>query len=196
MESLIGKKAPPFTAQAVVNGEIRDNFSLESYRGKYLFFFFYPLDFTFVCPTEIITFGKMEKAFAEKNCAIVGCSIDTAQSHIDWLNTPLEKGGIKGVEYPLIADTDRSIAKAYGTLSEEKKIAFRGLYLIDKEGFIRHQVINDFPLGRSTDEAMRMLDALQFYEKNGEVCPMNWHLGDEAIKETKESVSDYLKRKG
>lgn len=207
MENLIGKKAPSFSATAVVNGgEIQENFSLEQYVGKKeVIFFFYPLDFTFVCPTEIIAFQDKMDEFEKRNVAVVGCSIDSEFSHWAWLNTELKDGGIKGVKYPLVSDLSKTISENYGVLAGEydfdeegnstfkgAPVAYRGLFLIDKEGNIRHQVINDLPLGRSIDEAIRMVDALQYFEKHGEVCPANWKPGEEAMKATAEGVAEYL----
>jgi peroxiredoxin 2/4 len=205
--SLVGKKAPFFKATAVVNGgDFEDNFTLNQFLGqKYVIFFFYPLDFTFVCPTEILAFQDKLAAFESRNCAIIGCSVDSKYSHWAWLNTPREKGGIQGVTYPLVADLSKTISENYGVLAgqydynEEGLMefngvaqAYRGLFLIDKEGIVRHEVVNDFPLGRNIDEALRMLEALSHFEENGEVCPANWEEGDEAMVESHESVSGYL----
>jgi peroxiredoxin 2/4 len=205
--SLVGKKAPFFKATAVVNGgDFEDNFSLNQYLGKkYVIFFFYPLDFTFVCPTEILAFQDKLEEFEKRNCAIIGCSVDSKFSHWAWLNTPRDKGGIQGVTYPLVADLSKTISENYCVLAgnydynEEGLMvfdgvaqAYRGLFLIDKEGIIRHEVVNDMPLGRNIDEALRMLEALTHFEENGEVCPANWEEGDEAMVESHESVSGYL----
>lgn len=207
MSTLVGKKAPHFTAGAVVNGgEVIENFSLDQYVGKkYVVFFFYPKDFTFVCPTELHAFQERLKDFEARNCAVVGCSTDTEESHWGWLQMDKKAGGIKGVTYPIIADTTKTISMNYGTLfgdyevDEEGQlaatgpmIAFRGLYLIDKNGVVRHQLINDLPLGRNVDEALRMVDALQFFEENGEVCPANWTKGSEGMKDTHDGVAAYL----
>ena len=168
-------------------------------------FFFYPLDFTFVCPTEIIAFQNKLKEFEKRNVAVVGCSVDSKYSHWAWLNTEQKNGGIKGVKFPLVSDLSKTISENYDVLAGEldydesgnaifagDAIAYRGLFLIDKKGVIRHQVVNDLPLGRSIDEALRMVDALQFYEENGEVCPADWQKGDDAMKGTHEGVSEYL----
>ncbi len=211
MAVLVGKKAPLFEADAVINGgEFVEKFSLEQYLGKkYVVFFFYPLDFTFVCPTEILAFQEKLKEFENRNCAVVGCSIDSKFSHWAWLNSPLEEGGIKGVTFPLVSDLSKSIAQNFDVLAGEyvynseddeidfdgEAVAYRGLFLIDKQGVVRHQLVNDLPLGRSVEEALRMVDALQYFEENGEVCPANWHSGDEALKESHESVSAYLGKK-
>jgi len=197
--SLVGKKAPSFKAKAVVNGgEIVNDYSLDQFIGKkHVVFFFYPKDFTFVCPTELHAFQERMKDFESRNVAVVACSTDTEQSHWGWLQMPKAQGGIQGVTYPIVADTTKTISMNFDVLSGDYEvndqdqlvangpmIAFRGLYLIDKNGIVRHQLINDFPLGRNVDEALRMVDALQFFEENGEVCPANWHKGDVAMKES------------
>jgi len=206
MSVLVGKKAPAVAGKAVVNGnEIVDNFSLENYRGKYVVFFFYPADFTFVCPTELIAFQEKIAEFESRNTAVVGASTDSEFSHWKWLQTPQNQGGIQGVKYPIYADQNMTVSKAYDVLAgyeeytEEGELvfvgapqAYRGLFLIDKEGVVRHQVVNDMPLGRSVDEVIRVLDALQFTEEYGEVCPANWKKGDKALKPTQEGISDYL----
>ena len=207
MANLIGKKAPVFTAAAVINGnDIVEDFSLEQYVGKkHVVFFFYPLDFTFVCPTELLAFQKQLAEFEKRNVAVVGCSVDSQFSHWAWLNTEKNQGGIKGVKYPLVADLSKTIAENFGVLAGEydfdedgnsifigEPVAYRGLFLIDKEGIVRHSVINDLSLGRSTDEALRMVDALQHVEKYGEVCPADWNEGDDAMKPSSEGVADYL----
>jgi peroxiredoxin (alkyl hydroperoxide reductase subunit C) len=206
MAVLVGKKAPFFEAAAVVNGgEFVEKFTLQQYVGKkHVVFFFYPLDFTFVCPTELLAFQEKLGEFESRNVAVVGCSTDSKHTHWAWLNTEKNKGGIKGVKYPIVADLSKTIAANYDVLAGEWLYnedgiiefdgvpqAFRGLFLIDKQGIVRHQVVNDFPLGRSIDEALRMVDALQFFEENGEVCPADWHKGDEGMKETHEGVASY-----
>lgn len=209
MAVLVGKKAPAFEAEAVINGnEFVDKFSLSQYIGKkHVIFFFYPLDFTFVCPTEIIAFQDKMEEFEKRNVAVVGCSIDSKFSHWAWLNTERKHGGIKGVKYPIVSDLSKTISANYDVLAGEYMytedgtmefeggpVALRGLFLIDKQGIVRHQVVNDLSLGRSIDEAIRMVDALQFFEENGEVCPANWHKGQEGMKTTAEGVADYLGR--
>jgi peroxiredoxin 2/4 len=190
---LTGKKAPNFTTSAVINGnQIVDDFSLSNYEGKYVLFFFYPLDFTFVCPTELHAFQEKIGDFESRNTQVIGCSVDSKHTHFAWLNTPAEKGGIQGIKYPLVADLTKSIAADYDVLKEDEGIAFRGLFLIDKEGMIRHQLVNDLPLGRNVDEAIRMIDALQFHEANGEVCPANWNKGDKAMSADTEGVQTYF----
>lgn len=194
MSVLVGRPAPDFTAKAVIKNEFKD-ISLSDYKGKkYVVFFFYPLDFTFVCPTELHAFQEKLSEFHKRNTEVIGCSIDSEFSHFAWLSTAKAKGGIEGVSYPLISDIHRQIAKDYDVLSSAG-VAFRGLFLIDKEGVVRHQVVNDLPLGRNVDEALRMVDALQFHETHGEVCPANWTAGDKGFKPTNEGVSQYLSNK-
>lgn len=192
MTLLVTQPAPDFTATAVMaNNSFKEDFNLSDYRGKYVLLFFYPLDFTFVCPTEILAFNKAAQAFEENNCQLVGVSIDSHFSHLAWKNTPVKEGGIGNISFPLVSDLDKSISKDYQVLIDAG-IALRGLFLIDKEGIIRHQVVNDLPLGRSVNEALRVLHALQFTEKHGEVCPANWQEGEEAMKPTAEGVAEYL----
>ncbi len=193
MGVLVGKKAPNFKATAVFGSDFKD-IELSQYEGKYVVLFFYPLDFTFVCPTELHAFQEKLAAFKERNVEVLACSVDSKFSHHAWLNTPKNKGGIEGVKYGLVADLGGKIATQFDVLSPGG-IAYRGLFLIDKEGIVRHQVINDLPLGRNVDEAIRMIDALQHNEKHGEVCPANWTKGDEAMKATHEGVSKYLAKK-
>ncbi len=191
MCTLVTKEAPDFAAQAVMpNGNFQE-LKLSSYRGKYVVLFFYPLDFTFVCPSEIIAFDAAIAKFEQKNAAVIGVSVDSHYTHLAWRNTPRNQGGIGPIKYPLVADLDKSIARNFGVLLEAG-IALRGLFLIDKQGVVRHTLINDLPLGRSVDEALRMLDALQFHEEHGDVCPANWHAGDEAMKPSAEGVAAYL----
>lgn len=207
MGVLVGKKAPSFTASAVVNGhEIVKDFSLDQYIGKnHVVFFFYPKDFTFVCPSELHAFQEKLDEFEARGVKLIGCSTDTEESHWAWLQIPKNKGGIEGIKYPLVADTNKTISEAYGVLGGEydydmdgrlvasgQMIAYRGLFLIDKNGVVRHQIVNDLPLGRNVDEAIRMVDALQFNEKYGEVCPANWTRGKEGMKASFEGVADYL----
>lgn len=192
MTQLIGAKAPSFSATAVVNKKHIHNFSLEDLQGSYVVLFFYPLDFTFVCPTELHAFEEKHDDFQQRNTHVVGCSVDSAHSHSAWLSTPKSQGGIEGVSYPIIADLTKSIARDYGVLKEDEGIAYRGLFLIDTKGIVRHLLINDLPLGRSVDEALRMVDALQFHEKNGEVCPANWNAGKSAMKPSKNGVLTYF----
>jgi len=191
MSFLITKEAPDFTAQAVMPDNSFAELKLSSYRGKYVILFFYPLDFTFVCPSEIIAFDKAVGSFKKKNAEVIGVSVDSHFTHLAWKNTPPAEGGIGKVNYPLVADLNKNISRDYGVLSNDS-VALRGLFLIDKEGTIRHAVINDLSLGRNVDEALRMLDALQFTEKHGEVCPANWKEGDDAMKPTAKGVAEYL----
>ncbi|PIQ25618.1 thioredoxin peroxidase [bacterium (Candidatus Blackallbacteria) CG17_big_fil_post_rev_8_21_14_2_50_48_46] len=190
--SLVGKKAPDFSAKAVVKGEIVNEFKLSSLQGKYVVLFFYPLDFTFVCPTEIHAFQDKLSAFAERNTEVVGVSTDSHFSHLAWLNTPKAVGGIQGVEYPLVADFNKTIARDYDVLVEDAGVALRGLFLIDQKGVVQHSVVNNLPLGRNIDEALRMVEALQYTEKHGEVCPANWHEGEKAMKATQDGLKTYF----
>ncbi len=207
MSVLVGKKAPQFSATAVVDGgKFVEGFSLDQYLGKkHVVFFFYPKDFTFVCPTELHAFQEKLGEFEKRNTAVIACSTDTEQSHWGWLQVGKNEGGIKGVTYPIVADTNKTISKNYDVLdgdfyydendqlqADAQLVAYRGLFLIDKDGIVRHQVVNDDPLGRNIDEAIRMVDALQFNEENGEVCPANWSKGQDALKDTHEGVANYL----
>ena len=192
MSSLITREAPDFTATAVMpDNTFKEDFKLSDHRGKYVVLFFYPLDFTFVCPSEIIAFDKKLAEFKERNCQVIAASIDSHYSHWAWKNTPVERGGIGNVQFPLVADLKKQIAEDYGVLLGGE-VALRGLFLIDRQGIVRHCVINDLSLGRSVDEALRMLDALQFTEEHGEVCPANWHAGEEGMKPTSDGVAAYL----
>ena len=188
----VTQPAPDFTATAVMpDNAFNEKFQLADLKGKYVLLFFYPLDFTFVCPSEIIAFDKKLDAFKERGCEVVGVSVDSHFTHWAWKNTPVEKGGIGNIRYPLVADLTKNIAREYGVLFNDS-VALRGLFLIDKEGIVRHALINDLPLGRSVDEALRMLDALQHHEEHGEVCPANWRSGEEAMKPDANGVADYL----
>ncbi|TSK07461.1 MAG: peroxiredoxin [Geobacter sp.] len=195
LTTLVTKEAPDFTAQAVMPDNSFAELTLSKYRGKYVVLFFYPLDFTFVCPSEILAFNKRVAEFKEKNCEVIGVSVDSRFTHLAWKNTTVENGGIGNVQYPLVEDLDKSIAKAYGILFNES-VALRGLFLIDTKGVVRHTVINDLPLGRSVGEALRMLDALQFVETHGgEVCPANWQEGEDSMKASTAGVAEYLAKK-
>jgi peroxiredoxin (alkyl hydroperoxide reductase subunit C) len=191
MSYLVTKPAPDFSAQAVMPDNSFAELKLSSYRGKYVVLLFYPLDFTFVCPSEIIAFDKALDKFKVKNAEVVGISVDSHFTHLAWKNTAPSQGGIGEISYPLVADLNKNISRDYGLLFDDS-VALRGLFLIDKEGVIRHAVINDLPLGRNVDEALRMLDALRFTEEHGEVCPANWREGEEAMKPTAEGVAEYL----
>ena len=192
---LVTKEAPDFTAKAVMPDNSIAELKLSSYRGKYVLLFFYPLDFTFVCPTEIIAFDKALDKFKAKGVEVIGCSIDSHFTHLAWKNTPRNQGGIGNVQYPLVADLDKSISRNYQVLLDSG-IALRGLFLIDKAGVVRHAVINDLPLGRSVDEALRVVEALQYHEQHGEVCPANWKPGEEAMKPDQKGVAEYLAKHG
>jgi peroxiredoxin (alkyl hydroperoxide reductase subunit C) len=191
MSTLVTKQAPDFKATAVMEDGSFKEISLSDYKGKQVLLYFYPLDFTFVCPSEIIAFNKAVGEFKERGVQLLGCSIDSQFSHFAWRNTPIEKGGIGEIDYPLIADVTKSIARDYGVLFNDA-VALRGLFLIDGEGVVRHSTINDLPLGRNVDEAIRVVDALQFHTEHGEVCPANWKKGEEAMKPTAEGVATYL----
>lgn len=191
MTVLIQHPAPDFKAQAVMpDGSIRE-LQLSDFRNKYVILFFYPLDFTFVCPTEIIAFSDRVQEFEQRNVQLIGVSVDSQYSHLAWRNTPRSDGGIGDIRYPLVADLTKRISASYEVLIPDG-VALRGLYLIDREGIVRHQVINDLPLGRSVDEALRMVDALQFFEDNGEVCPADWQRGAATIKPTPEESHEYF----
>jgi peroxiredoxin 2/4 len=183
MAVLVGKKAPDFRAKAVAGDRIIEEFTLSQFEGKkYVLFFFYPLDFTFVCPTELHAFQERLEEFASRDVQVIGCSVDSHFSHLAWLGTPAKQGGICGVSYPIVADLTKSIARDFDVLTGDGSVAYRGLFLIDRQGIVRHQVVNDLPLGRSVAEALRMVEALQFFEANGEVCPANWQRGAATIK--------------
>lgn len=196
MGVLVGKLAPQFKAKAVIEGRIVNDFSLVNYLGKNIVFFFYPLDFTFVCPTELHAFQEKMEEFDLRDTQIVACSVDSPYCHVAWLNTPKSKGGIQGVTYPLISDMNRTITSEYDVLIQNEGIAYRGLFIIDKKGIVRHQVVNDLPLGRNVDEVIRMLDALVFFEENGEVCPANWQKGYKSMKPTSEGLEQYFTSAG
>jgi len=209
MKTLVGKKAPSFKSSAVAMGEIINDFSLDQYIGKkHVLFFFYPKDFTFVCPTELHAFQDSLVEFEKRNVAVVACSTDTEQSHWGWLQVPKGQGGIQGINYPIVADTTKTISSNFGVLTGEyyedengelvatgSMIAYRGLFLIDKNGVVRHALVNDLPLGRSVDEAIRMIDALQQNEETGEVCPANWRKGEKAMQGSHTGVAEYLSKK-
>ena len=190
--TLVTKQAPDFTADAVLPDNTFGQITLSSFKGKNVVLFFYPLDFTFVCPSEILAFNKKLEEFKSRNTEVIGVSVDSKFTHLAWKNTKLEDGGIGNIQYTLVSDLNKNIAREYGILFNEA-VALRGLFLIDTKGVIRHSVINDLPLGRSVNEALRMVDALQFVEAHGDqVCPANWQEGDEAMKPTAEGVAGYL----
>jgi peroxiredoxin (alkyl hydroperoxide reductase subunit C) len=188
---MVTREAPDFAAQAVMGDNAFEELKLSSYRGKYVILFFYPLDFTFVCPSEIIAFNDRLDEFHAKDTEIIGVSVDSHYTHLAWKKTPREEGGIGDIRYPLVADLNKNISRDYGVLAEES-VALRGLFLIDRDGVIRHALVNDLGLGRSVDEAMRILTALRFTEEHGEVCPANWTEGDDAMVATPEGVAKYL----
>lgn len=192
MGSLIGKQAPVFKAKAVIEGQIVSDFSLVQYQGQYVVFFFYPLDFTFVCPTELHAFQHHIVNFKKRNAQVVACSIDSPYTHLAWLRTTKEKGGIEGVSYPLVSDMKRTIARDFNVFFEEEGIAFRGLFILDREGVIRHQTVNDLPIGRSVEETLRILDALIFSEKHGDVCPADWNVGKQSMKPSFDGLKKYF----
>lgn len=193
MSVLVGKKAPDFTAPTVMDdNSIDESFNLKKYlNGKPAVIFFYPLDFTFVCPSEIIAFNNRLQEFKDRGVEVIAVSVDSHFTHIAWKNTPVEKGGIGQVQFPMVADLTKQISRDYDVLTNDS-VAFRGTFLIDKEGIVRHQVINDLPLGRNVDEAIRMVDALAFHEEHGEVCPAGWNKGSKGMKADAEGVSTYL----
>ena len=193
MANLVSKPAPDFQADAVMPDGSFKSIKLSDYRGKYVILFFYPLDFTFVCPTEIIAFSAKMDDFKKRNTQILGVSIDSKFSHLAWRNTDRKKGGLGDIQYPLIGDVTKQISSDYDVLADFG-VAFRGLFLIDKEGIIQHQLINNLPLGRNIDEALRMVEALQFHEKNGEVCPANWQEGSDGMKPDPDGSIPYFKK--
>ena len=195
LTTLVTQEAPDFTAQAVLPDNSFAELTLSKYRGKYVVLFFYPLDFTFVCPSEILAFNKKLDEFKSRNCEVIGVSVDSKFTHLAWKNTKLEDGGIGNIQYTLVSDLNKNIARSYGILFNDA-VALRGLFLIDTKGIVRHAVINDLPLGRNVDEAIRMVTALQFVETHGDqVCPANWNEGDEAMKPTAEGVASYLAKR-
>ncbi len=194
MSILVGRKAPDFTTAAVLgNGEIVNNFNLsDAMSEKYGLVFFYPLDFTFVCPSELIALDKRVPEFEKRNVEVMAVSIDSQFSHLAWRNTPINQGGIGKVNYTLVADVNHSICQAYGVEHPEAGVAFRGAFIIDKNGIVRAQLVNDLPLGRNIDELLRLVDALQFHEEHGEVCPAGWQKGDTGMRANPEGVARYL----
>ena len=192
MKPLVTQKAPNFTAQAVLADNTMEDLTLSDYRGKYVVLFFYPLDFTFVCPSEIIAFDDKLDEFKKRNCEVIGVSVDSQFSHWAWKNTPRNQGGLGQVRFPIVADLNKKISKDYGVLLKKESVALRGLFILDMDGVIHHSTINNLPLGRNVDEVLRTLDALQFTEEHGEVCPANWNPGDDAMKPTADGVAEYL----
>ncbi len=194
MSVLVGKQAPDFSVDAVVNGnQFQDHFTLSQFKNKkYVVLFFYPLDFTFVCPTELHAFQDKLSEFERRNTQIIGASVDSKFSHLAWLNTPISQGGIQGVTYPIISDLNKTVSQDYDVLVDGAGISYRGLFLIDQKGIVRHQVVNDLPLGRNIDEALRLLDALQYTEVHGEVCPANWTPGKTAMKASQSGLKEFF----
>lgn len=193
MSVLVGREAPDFVAPAVWKDRIVEEFRLSSYKGKHIILFFYPLDFTFVCPTELHAFSERLAEFAARDTQVVAASVDSHYSHFAWLHTSRDEGGIEGVEYPIVSDITKKISRDYGVLVEDESVAYRGLFLIDRTFVVRHQVINDLPLGRSVDETLRMVDALQYFEEHGEVCPADWRKGDKAMKPDPSGLKEYFR---
>jgi peroxiredoxin (alkyl hydroperoxide reductase subunit C) len=191
MSTLVTKRAPDFSATAVMPNNDFGTIQLADLKGKYVLLFFYPLDFTFVCPSEILAFDRKVEEFKKKNCEVLGVSVDSDFTHLAWKETAVEKGGIGKVQYPLVSDITKAIAREYGVLHDDS-VALRGLFLIDREGVVRHAIVNDLPLGRNVDEALRVLDALKHTEEHGEVCPANWREGEDAMRPTAEGVASYL----
>ena len=192
--SLVNKPAPDFTAQAVERGEIKD-IRLSDYKGQSIFFFFYPLDFTLVCPTELHAFNDSIAEFEKRGVKVIACSVNSVMSHAAWLNTPKAKGGIEGVVYPIVGDLTKSIARDYGVLIEEEGMSLRGSFLIDKDFIVRMEQVYDKPLGRSVEETLRVIDAWLFFEKNGEVCPINWKPGDETMSQSAAGIESFFGKK-
>ena len=190
----VTQKAPDFKATAVMEDGSFKDISLADYKGKKVVLFFYPLDFTFVCPTEILAFSEAVEEFKKRNTQVIGASIDSHFSHLAWRKLARAEGGLGDIKYPLLADTTKDVSRKYGVLLEGAGIALRGLFLIDEEGVLRHMVVNDLPLGRSTEEAIRMVDSLAFFQKNGEVCPANWKPGSDSIKPNVEGSKEYFKK--
>lgn len=191
--AMVTRPAPDFKAQALMPDGSFKELSLSDYKGRYVLLYFYPLDFTFVCPSEIIAFDKAIDEFKKRSVELIGCSVDSHFSHWAWTQTPREKGGVGKLNHPLVSDIKKDISRCYNILLDDNSVALRGLFLIDKAGILRHQIVNDLPLGRSVDEAIRMIDALQSFEQNGEVCPANWKKGSKSMKPSHEGVAEYLK---
>ncbi len=190
-EAIVQQQAPEFRSQSVMPDGSFKEISLSDFKGKYVVLFFYPLDFTFVCPTEIIALSDRLKEFEARNTQVIGVSVDSHFSHLAWRNTPRRDGGIGEVAYPLVSDLDKSISRRYGVLVEKPGIALRGLFIIDASGKLRHITVNDLPLGRNVDEVLRVVDAIQFNEKHGEVCPANWKKGDDGMKPDQGGLKSY-----
>ncbi|XP_072458324.1 peroxiredoxin-2 [Notamacropus eugenii] len=190
----IGKPAPDFHTTAVVDGAFKE-VKLSDYKGKYLVIFFYPLDFTFVCPTEIIAFSDRVSDFRQLGCEVLGVSVDSQFTHLAWINTPRKQGGLGPLKIPLLADVTRNLARDYGVLKEDEGIAYRGLFIIDAKGLVRQITVNDLPVGRSVDEALRLVQAFQYTDEHGEVCPAGWKPGEDTIKPNVEGSKEYFSKK-
>lgn len=190
---IVGKKAPDFKLQGIYKEEFKP-YSLEDFKGKWLVLFFYPLDFTFVCPTELIAFNNELSEFKKRKCEVVAVSVDSVYSHLAWLNTPKDKGGIKGVLYPILSDINKTASRDYGVLIEENGISLRGLFIIDPDGLVQSQTINNLPVGRNVDEAVRLIDAFQTARQSGEVCPANWRKGKDTMKPTPKESLKYFEK--
>ncbi len=190
--SLIPRPAPDFKAVAMVNGEFRE-VKLSDYKGKFVLLFFYPMDFTFVCPTEIIAYGDRLAEFQKLGCEVIGCSVDSQFTHLAWWNTPRKEGGIQGVTYPILADVTKQVSRDYDVLTDDG-VALRGTFIIDGKGIVRHATINDLGIGRSVDEALRVVEAIQFVDEHGEVCPADWHPGEATMKATPKESKEYFKK--
>lgn len=192
--SLVSKKAPHFSCQAVINGQIQDNVSLDTFSGKYKVLFFYPMDFTYVCPTELHAFQDRLSDFEEHNAQVIGCSIDSPERHCEWLKVPKAQGGIQGISYPLLSDVHHQIAQDYDVYDEAHRVSFRGLFIIDRQNVVQCVMINNASFGRSIDEVLRLVEAVKFVETCGQACPANWQEGKAGMKADKEGLLDYLKK--
>ncbi|MFN4173727.1 MAG: peroxiredoxin [Parachlamydiaceae bacterium] len=192
MGVLVGRRAPEIKTKAVHKNKIINDFNLLQFHGMNIILFFYPLDFTFVCPTEMHAFQDHLADFEKRNTQVIACSVDSVYTHLAWLNTPRSKGGIAGVTYPILSDINKTICRDFDVLVPNEGIAYRGLFLIDSNGLVRHQIVNDLPIGRSIDEALRTIDALNYHETHGEVCPANWALGKKSLKPSQEGLEEYF----
>jgi len=194
--TLVGKQAPKFRAKALIQGEIKEDCHLDHFQSPYVLLFFYPLDFTFVCPTELHAFQDRLPEFEKRSVQVIGCSVDSVFSHFAWHRVPKQLGGIAGIQYPILADLDKSISRMYGVLNEEEGIAYRGLFIMDQKKTVRHALVNDLPIGRSVDEALRVIDALTFYQEHGEVCPANWTKGQSGMSTSQQGLETYFSLEG
>jgi len=192
----IGQKSPDFCCSALINGQIKDAMSWSDFEGKYKVLFFYPLDFTFVCPTELHAFQEKVEEFKKRNTAVIGCSIDSVHTHLAWWQTPKLKGGISGITYPILSDVTKKIAQSFGVLDEEQGVALRGVFILDQQNVVQSMIVNNLSLGRNVDEILRLIDAVQYAEKNGQVCPANWQPGKKAMKPDQEGLYTYFQETG